>query len=166
MGATYPDLYAAVGVHSGLACGAANDLPSAVVAMRQGDLADSLGSREVSSDLRNGPAVPIIVFHGDRDTTVHPRNGDHVIARSIGTMNARKTVHQGQVPGGHSYTRTMHADPSGRAIFEHWEIHGAAHAWSGGSPTGSYTDPRGPDATREMLRFFLEHRGQTLDRGE
>jgi len=166
MGATYPDLYAAVGVHSGLACGAANDLPSAVVAMRQGDLADSLGSRQVSSDLRNGPAVPIIVFHGDRDTTVHPRNGDHVIARSIGTMNARKTVHQGQVPGGHSYTRTMHADPSGRAIFEHWEIHGAAHAWSGGSPTGSYTDPRGPDATREMLRFFLEHRGQTLDRGE
>jgi len=166
MGATYPDLYAAVGVHSGLACGAANDLPSAVVAMRQGDLADSLGSREVSSDLRNGPAVPIIVFHGDRDTTVHPRNGDHVIARSIGTMNARKTVHQGQVPGGHSYTRTMHADPSGRAIFEHWEIHGAAHAWSGGSPTGSCTDPRGPDATREMLRFFLEHRGQTLDRGE
>ena len=164
MGATYPDLYAAVGVHSGLACGAANDLPSAFVAMRQGDLADSLGSSDVPSDLRNGPAVPIIVFHGDRDTTVHPRNGDHVIARSTRTMNARKTVHQGQVPGGHSYTRTIHADPSGRAIFEHWDIHGAAHAWSGGSPAGSYTDPRGPDATREMLRFFLEHRGRMSDR--
>ena len=108
--------------------------------------------------------MPIIVFHGDRDTTVHPRNGDHVIARSTRTTNARKTVHQGQVPGGHSYTRTIHADPSGRAIFEHWDIHGAAHAWSGGSPAGSYTDPRGPDATREMLRFFLEHRGRTSDR--
>jgi poly(hydroxyalkanoate) depolymerase family esterase len=164
MGATYPDLYAAIGVHSGLACGAASDLPSAYAAMRQGDLADSSGAGDVSSDLRNGPAVPIIVFHGDRDTTVHPRNGDHVIARSR-AINWRKTVHRGQVPGGHSYTRTLHADPSGRAIFEHWDIHGAAHAWSGGSPAGSYTDPQGPDATCEMLRFFLEHRGQTSGRG-
>ncbi len=162
MGATYPDLYAAIGVHSGLACGAANDLPSAFAAMQQGDMADDLGSSDISADLRNGPAVPIIVFHGDRDTTVHPRNGDHVIARSMRTTNARKTVHEGQVPGGHSYTRTVHADPGGRAAFEHWEIHGAAHAWSGGSPAGSFTDPRGPDATREMLRFFLEHRGQAL----
>jgi poly(hydroxyalkanoate) depolymerase family esterase len=161
MGATYPDLYAAIGVHSGLACGAANDLPSAFVAMRQGDWADALGSGDISSVLRNGQAVPTIVFHGDRDTTVHPRNGDHVIARSMRTTNSRKTVHRGRVPGGHAYTRTIHTDPSGRVTFEHWEIHGAAHAWSGGSPAGSFTDPRGPDATREMLRFFLEHRIQT-----
>ena len=157
MGATYPDLYAAIGVHSGLACGAANDLPSAFVAMRQGDLAAALGSGDISPVLRDGQAVPTIVFHGDRDTTVHPRNGDHVIARSMRTTNAQKTVHRGRVPGGHAYTRTIHTDPSGRAIFEHWEIHGAGHAWSGGSPAGSYTDPRGPDAAREMLRFFLEH---------
>ena len=157
MGATYPDLYAAIGVHSGLACGAANDLPSAFLAMRQGDLADPLGSNDISSTLRNGPPVPTIVFHGNRDTTVHPRNGDHVIAQSMKTMNLRRTVHHGQAAGGHAYTRTIHTDPSGRAIFEHWEIHGAAHAWSGGSPTGSYTDPQGPDATREMLRFFLTH---------
>ena len=160
MGATYPDLYAAIGVHSGLACGAANDLPSAFVAMRQGDLADAL-SGDSSPVLRNGQAVPTIVFHGDRDTTVHPRNGDHVIARSMRTTNSRKTVHRGRVPGGHAYTRTIHTDPSGRAMFEHWEIHGATHAWSGGSPAGSFTDPRGPDATREMLRFFLEHRIHT-----
>jgi poly(hydroxyalkanoate) depolymerase family esterase len=157
MGATYPDLYAAIGVHSGLACGAATDLPSAFVAMRQGDSADALGSGHLSPVLGNGQAVPTIVFHGDRDTTVHPRNGDHVIARSMRTTNSRKTVHRDRVPGGHAYTRTIHTDPSGRAVFEHWEIHGAAHAWSGGSLAGSFTDPRGPDATREMLRFFLEH---------
>lgn len=167
MGATYPDLYAAVGVHSGLACGAASDLPSALVAMRQGDLqgaaADRWRSSDIAPDASNGPAVPIIVFHGDRDTTVHPRNGDHVIARSR-AMNGPKTVHRGHVPGGHSYTRTIYADANGRAVVEHWDIHGAAHAWSGGSSAGSYTDPRGPDATREMLRFFLEHRAQPSDR--
>ena len=157
MGATYPDLYAAVGVHSGLACGAANDLPSAFVAMRQGDLTAFSGSGDISAVLADGVAVPTIVFHGDRDTTVHPRNGDHVIARSMRTTNWQKKVHRGRVPGGHAYTRTIHADASGRAIFEHWEIHGAGHAWSGGSTAGSYTDPRGPDAAREMLRFFLEH---------
>ena len=88
---------------------------------------------------------------------MHPRNGDRVIALSMRTTNTQKIVHRGRVPGGHAYTRTIHADASGRAIFEHWEIHGAGHAWSGGSPAGSYTDPRGPDAAREMVRFFLEH---------
>jgi poly(hydroxyalkanoate) depolymerase family esterase len=160
MGATYPDLYAAIGVHSGLASGAANDLPSAFVAMRQGDFGDPLDSSHISL-IRNGAPVPTIVFHGDRDTTVNPRNGDHVIARSVRTANLRKTVHRGRVPGGHAYTRTIHTDPNGRAIFEHWQIHGAGHAWSGGSPAGSFTDRRGPDATREMLRFFLEHRIHT-----
>jgi len=157
MGATYPDLYAAIGVHSGLACGAASDLPTAFVAMRQGELPVSSGVRDISTVQGHGPAVPTIVFHGDSDTTVHPRNGDHVIAHSKRTTNLQEKVHRGRVPGGHSYTRTIHTDTSGRAIFEHWEIHGAGHAWSGGSPAGSYTDPRGPDATREMLRFFLEH---------
>jgi poly(hydroxyalkanoate) depolymerase family esterase len=157
MGETYSDLYAAIGVHSGLACGAAKDLPSAFVAMRQGELSGSSGAGDASEVLGHVSAVPTIVFHGDRDTTVHPRNGDHVIAQSKGATNLQEKVHRGRVPGGHSYTRTIHTDTSGRAIFEHWEIHGAGHAWSGGSTAGSYTDPRGPDATREMLRFFLEH---------
>jgi poly(hydroxyalkanoate) depolymerase family esterase len=150
MGATYNDLYAAIGIHSGLACGVATDLPSALVAMRQG----GSGHKVVSGDR---PPLPTIVFHGDRDTTVHPNNGGQILEQSVRTTSTQKRVHRGQVPGGHAYTRTILSDASGRGMLEHWNIHGAGHAWSGGSPAGSYTDPRGPDATREMLRFFLEH---------
>jgi poly(hydroxyalkanoate) depolymerase family esterase len=150
MGATYNDLYAAIGIHSGLACGVATDLPSALVAMRQGG-----SDRKVISGDR--PPVPTIVFHGDRDTTVHPDNGGQILEQSVKTTTTQKKVHRGQIPGGHAYTRTIMSDGSGRGVLEHWNIHGAGHAWSGGSPAGSYTDPRGPDATREMLRFFLEH---------
>jgi poly(hydroxyalkanoate) depolymerase family esterase len=149
MGATHADLYAAVGIHSGLACGAASDLPSAFVAMRQGP-----GS-EATADSR--PIVPTIVFHGDHDTTVHPNNGDRIIGHSTKVTSSTTKVLGGRVPHGHAYTRTIVTDAGGRAISEHWTIHGAGHAWSGGSPAGSYTDPRGPNATREMLRFFLEH---------
>ncbi|KAA2213630.1 PHB depolymerase family esterase [Pseudoroseomonas oryzae] len=154
MGATYPDLYAAVGVHSGLACGAARDMPSAFAAMRQGAAAPF-----PSGDGRR--LVPAIVFHADRDSTVHPRNGDQVIAQSAAHPAAaglRATVQRGQVPGGHAYSRTCHLDAEERAVLEQWQVHGGGHAWSGGSPAGSYTDPRGPDASREMLRFFLVHR--------
>jgi poly(3-hydroxybutyrate) depolymerase len=99
------------------------------------------------------------VFHGDQDATVHPCNGDQVVAQSRKalTTDLKTTVQHGRVPGGHAYSRTLHADASGRAILEQWIIHGAGHAWAGGSPAGSYTDPRGPDASREMLRFFVEH---------
>ena len=156
MGATYHDLYAAIGIHSGLACGAAIDLPSAFVAMRQGDLATSSGSGDRIIPT-GGPTVPTIVFHDDRDMTVHPSNADHILEQSARTTSTQEILYRGRIPGGHAYTRTVHTDASGRGIFEHWNIHGAGHAWSGGSPAGSYTDPRGPDATREMLRFFLEH---------
>jgi poly(hydroxyalkanoate) depolymerase family esterase len=149
MGATYPDLYASVGIHSGVACGAASDLPSAFVAMRQGG-----GSKAIAD---GKPVVPTIVFHGDRDTTVNPNNGDRIIEQSAKATSPTTKVLRGRVPHGHAYTRTILTDGGGLAISEHWNIHGAGHAWSGGSPAGSYTDPRGPDATREMLRFFLEH---------
>jgi poly(hydroxyalkanoate) depolymerase family esterase len=151
MGATYPDLYAAIGVHSGLACGAAQDLPSALAAMRQ-------GGPPAAGTSRNGSRrpVPTIVFHGDRDTTVSPVNGDQVIAQSKAGADLRPTVNRGQAEGGTTYTRTVQVDAGGRPILEQWVLHGTGHAWSGGSPTGSYTDPRGPDASREMLRFFLE----------
>jgi poly(3-hydroxybutyrate) depolymerase len=99
----------------------------------------------------------MIVFHGDRDITVHPNNGDQLLEQSIRTTSTQKHVHRGRVPGGHAYARIIHTDASGREIFEPWNVHGAGHAWSGGSPAGSYTDPLGPRVTREMLRFFLEH---------
>jgi poly(3-hydroxybutyrate) depolymerase len=105
--------------------------------------------------------VPTIVFHADRDTTVHPSNGDQVVAQAAGAASnggLRATVERGQVPGGRAYSRTLHADAGGGpAVLEQWVVHGGGHAWSGGSPGGSYTDPRGPDASREMLRFFLDH---------
>ena len=154
MGATYPDLYRAIGVHSGLACGAASDLPSAFVAMRQG------GSRSGATSHRfDGPrgGVPTIVFHGDRDTTVNPINGDQVIAQSKASADLRITVSHGEAPGGISYTRTVQIDDNGRPMLEQWVLHGAGHAWSGGSTSGSYTEPRGPNASREMMRFFLQH---------
>jgi poly(hydroxyalkanoate) depolymerase family esterase len=144
VGEAYPDLYAAIGVHSGLAVGSAHDVPSAFAAMR---------GMPSSSPGGSSRAVPIIVFHGDRDTTVHPRNADQVIS---GAASSKKAVDRGQVPGGHAYTRTVHSDPAGRVMVEHWLVHGAGHAWSGGSPHGSYTDPKGPDAAREMRRFFDE----------
>jgi poly(hydroxyalkanoate) depolymerase family esterase len=150
MGARYPDLYAAVGVHSGLACGAASDLPSAFAAMRQGSAPGAIA--------KAGIPVPAIVFHGDRDTTVHPENADRVLDRPGEVESPTSKVICGRVPDGHSYTRTILIDAHGRDISEHWSVHGAGHAWSGGSAAGSYTDPRGPDATREMLRFFLERR--------
>ena len=158
MGATYPDLYAAIGVHSGLACGAASDLPSAFAAMRQAQRVSISRAGDASGAEGYPRSVPTIVFHGDQDTTVHPGNGDAVIARAkeTTTSDLRLSVQHGRVPGGHAYSRTVQHDESGRAILEQWVIHGAGHAWSGGSPAGSYTDPRGPDAAREMLRFFLE----------
>ncbi len=166
MGTTYPDLYAAVGVHSGLAPGAAQDLSSAFTAMRNGGPAaarhDSPTQRTTGKSTR---IVPIIVFHGDRDTTVHPRNGDHLLAHYqaangsdvTGASAPRVTTREGRVTGGYTYTCATHHDTDGRAVSEQWTVHGLGHAWSGGSVPGSYTDPKGPDASAEMMRFFDQH---------
>jgi poly(hydroxyalkanoate) depolymerase family esterase len=155
MGAAYPDLYAAIGIHSGLAVASAHDVPSAFAAMRG---MPPPSPRGAVSGQASG-TVPVIVFHGDRDATVHPRNGEQVILESVDRNAASSTlsVERGRVPGGHAYTRTVHSDPTGRVILEHWLVHGAGHAWSGGSPRGSYTDPKGPDAARAMIRFFYQN---------
>ena len=145
---TYPELYAAVGIHSGLGYAAARDLPSALAAMR--------GEEPVTAEVAGEPrhVVPTIVFHGDEDTTVHPKNAEHVLARPAPPGAPRPQVESGENRG-LGYTRTVQADASGKPVVEHWVGHGAGHAWSGGSLDGSYADPRGPEASREMLRFFL-----------
>ncbi len=155
MGVTYPDLYAAVGIHSGLAFGSAHDLPSGLAAMKgmPASIGRSSGAAEASH------SIPTIVFHGDHDKTVHPRNGTDVIARSAhreGGHGGQVRTERGQAPDGHSYTRTVHRDAAGRVVLEHWLVHGGGHAWFGGNRAGSYSDPRGPSAAAEMIRFFLQ----------
>ena len=154
MAAMYPDLYAAVGVHSGLAYGAAHDLPSAFAAMQQGTVYHARPLQET---------IPLITFHGDGDTTVAPVNADYLLDQwlqaacaGLGSVPGMK-VERGQVANGHAYTRCIYHDVSGRALVEQWTVHQAGHGWSGGSLSGSYTDPQGPNASTEMVRFFTEH---------
>ncbi|CUI06415.1 extracellular catalytic domain type 1 short-chain-length polyhydroxyalkanoate depolymerase [Massilia antarctica] len=148
MGTLYPELYAAVGVHSGLPFASAHDLPSALAAMK-----GNFGPQKAS-----GKSIPIIVFHGDKDTTVHPVNGDELIKRGAHQESKGFVTEPGRVPDGHAYTRTVHQRADGTPQAEQWLIHGAGHAWSGGSARGSYTDGKGPDASREMMRFFQTKR--------
>jgi poly(3-hydroxybutyrate) depolymerase len=165
MGVTYPDLYAAVGVHSGLAPGAAQDLSSAFTTMQHGAAGTMHQDATIGEPVR---IMPVIVFHGDRDTTVHPRNADHLLTHyragkpldgreGKGKLASPVVVRQGQVPDGYAYTCATRQDADGCAMAEQWTIHGLGHAWSGGSRAGSYTDPKGPDASAEMLRFFDQH---------
>ena len=163
MGTTYADLYCAVGIHSGLAYAAARDVPSAFAAMR-GE--KSKKTKVKASRQRIARVIPTIVFHGDSDTTVHPSNGDQVVAEASSAssgdhfaprVQSGDTTVESGVAGGRTYTRTTYRDAERKALTEHWLVHGAGHAWSGGSTEGSYSDPAGPDASREMLRFFLQH---------
>lgn len=169
---TYPELFAAVGVHSGLPHGVAQSLPDALAAMQGGT--GPLGGGGTARTSGWASEVPAIIFHGDRDTTVHPSNAERVAAQYAATHredetarpgmgNPRVTVERGQVANGHAYTRTMHHDAKGEPRLEQWQVHGAGHAWSGGSAHGSYTDPRGPDAAKAMLRFFYCHRQGARD---
>lgn len=145
LASTYPDLYAAAGVHSGLAPGVASDLPSALSAMKD---------PSTHSFAQAGSGVPTIVFHGDNDIIVHPANAQRVIAACVGSSPRVETVRVPGVSNKRHSTKHIYRNSAGNIIAERWEIHGAGHAWAGGSQIGSYTDGSGPDATAEMLRFF------------
>ena len=150
LGRTYPDLFAAIGVHSGLPYGAAHDIGSAFAAMHgQAKPAPSSAA----------PGIPTIVFHGDHDHTVVAANADAIVAQAQATRPGRPSLQACLLPderiGGRSCSRTLYLDAGGRTQIEQWVVHGAGHAWSGGDPSGSYTDAEGPDASAEMLRFFM-----------
>ena len=140
MGHAYPELFAAVGVHSGLRAGAASDLPSALMAMNS-------GAARPAPSAQN---LPTIVFHGDQDRTVHPSNGEQVVAFATAPF-----VERGGSAHGREYSRSIYRNAAQEVVAEHWLVHGGGHAWAGGSAAGSYTDAEGPDATEAMLRFFF-----------
>ncbi len=151
LGRTYPDLFAAVGCHSGLAHGCAIGTGAAMQAMQYGEFAGAVHA--------GVSARPMIVFHGDLDGMVHPRNGHGVVEQSIalhGRLGAAVTAQsETGARGGRSFTREIHHSEQGGVVVEHWTVHGSGHAWSGGRRQGSFTDENGPDASREMMRFFL-----------
>lgn len=157
LGRTYPDLFAAVGVHSGLPYGVAHDVPSAFGAMKNpGQRAHPPGHPGARANM---PAVPTIVFHGTADETVDPGNGKSIVQHAAQELaddpGLQKSVHEATAAGGVRYTRTVYVDGIDHPLVEYWVLHGGRHAWSGGSAGGSFTDPSGPDASAEMVRFFL-----------
>lgn len=148
----YPHIFAAVGVHSGLPSGAAQDLMSAFGAMRRG-----------ARGMATAP-MPTIVFHGSADTTVHPDNGDHISDAALAALKAAGLPLQksrskvGAETQETSTEKTVYRVADGPSYVEHWRIDAGPHAWSGGDAAGSYTDPDGPSASAAMLAFFLQHR--------
>ena len=156
MSATYPELYAAIGVHSGLAHGSATDVVSAFAVMRGGPASAASAPRKTRRK-RTNAHVRTIVFHGASDQTVNPSNAEMILADARASLAGpiRETRHDG-FTGGRAYKRSVITTGSGIPHIEHWAIDGLGHAWSGGSLEGSHTDNNGPDASREMLRFFLE----------
>ncbi|HKP66703.1 MAG TPA: PHB depolymerase family esterase [Casimicrobiaceae bacterium] len=153
LGQTYPDLYAAIGSHSGLPYAAATDVFAALDVMARGPADRQLPHA-------GGARVPTIVFHGDADRTVHLGNANAIVAAVInGTSIAGRPVTTRRAANGgrRSHTTTTYRDSRDRDCVEQWIVHEAGHAWSGGSAEGSHTDPAGPDATGAMLRFFRSH---------
>jgi poly(hydroxyalkanoate) depolymerase family esterase len=170
MATEYPEIFAAAAVHSGMPYSAAKSLFSALSAMKNGPRRRWYDITSKSEG--TAPAVPMIVFHGDADRVVHPINGDHVIRQAVEATSGPEcdpvtmtTTVERNAPERRSYTRTIYHDERGRDISEQWVIHGSGHAWSGGCSDGSYTDPNGPDATNEMMRFFYDRKLMPAQRG-
>ena len=167
LGATYPDIFAAIGVHSGVEYHAATTHIGALKTMLQGGPSPvKQGQNAYAAMGKFARTVPSIVFHGTGDFIVNSVNGDQVVQQWMQTdilasngayladFNHPTSTMTDQVPGGHSYTRHRWHDHNGREIQEYWKVNGMGHGWSGGSSSGSYTDLQGPGAREEMYRFF------------
>ncbi len=171
MGATYPDLYAAIGVHSGLQYKAAdNSMAALVVQKRGGPDPDRQGHQAFLSARPEARVLPTIVFHGEDDTVVDVVNAHQTLSQWAQTndyaydgsdndsiTDESADVIRGQVPEGYDYVIYVYENPEGEAIMEKWIVEELGHEWSGGDREESYTDPEGPDASEEMVRFFGEH---------
>jgi poly(hydroxyalkanoate) depolymerase family esterase len=162
MAATYSDLYAAVGIHSGMPYGAAQNLLAAITAMKDGAAS---GARLPSK------SIPLIVFHGDQDIMVNSRNGEQLVSQWLGaSVTSRRqetSAAQAHEGNGRAFTRTLYRDSAGHTLAENFLVHDAGHAWSGGGSAGSFADSLGPDASREMMRFFaaVSNDAATSERG-
>jgi poly(3-hydroxybutyrate) depolymerase len=99
-------------------------------------------------------AIPIIIFHGDRDATVSVRNSGAIVEQILAGRELQRQASDDALAG-RTYQRACYSDASGVPVIEQWTLRGAGHAWSGGNAAGSFTDARGPDASAEMVRFFL-----------
>ena len=150
LGVTHPEVFSAIGIHSGLPHGAAHDVASAFAAMR---------GEAASGPARGKRPVRTIVFHGSADPTVHPANADRIVEAAAAGSRVVLSHESGRSRGGRTWSRTTASTPDGTAWTEDWRIEGAGHAWSGGVSEGSYTDPTGPDASEEMARFFMAGSG-------
>jgi poly(hydroxyalkanoate) depolymerase family esterase len=165
LGETHPDVFAAVGAHSGLPYGAAHDVASAFAAMHGAAQAGAGVRAPTRGPSGRAPAasrgVPTIVFHGDRDATVALKNGAAIAEQARANLASEtgpfKSEVQSHTAHGRRCTRTAYVDEDGLPWVEEWTVHGGGHAWSGGSAAGSFTETHGPDASREMMRFFMLH---------
>ena len=170
LGANYPDIFAAIGVHSGIEYQAVTSIISAFKVMRHGGPDPvSQGQRAFESMGSYKRVVPTIVFQGTRDRIVPPISGDQVVQQWMQTNHLAShglyladfkyptRTTPGQVPGGYAYPMYSWKDSRGKEIQAYWKINGLGHAWSGGSPSGSYTDPQGPNASEAMYQFFMNH---------
>ena len=173
MAGLYPELFAAVGVHSGLPPGAATDVISAFSAMRRGAkrgkaaAGSANAANDANADENDAFVMPTIVFHGSADKTVNPDNGEQITQAALAAikgagMTLKKVEQSEDSPGAPSgrrdTTRTIYRAADGKPYIEHWAIGSGPHAWSGGDAAGSFTDPHGPSASQAMVEFFLQHR--------
>jgi len=170
LGATYPDIFAAIGIHSGLEYQALKSHHGALTISKRGG-PDPLQQGQAAYEAMGSYAriVPTIVFHGTKDTVINITNGDQVVQQWMQTdmlashdtyvadFNAPATATTYKIPTGYAYTVYTWQNSRGKTIQEYWKVNGLGHAWSGGNSSGSYTDSRGPSASEALYAFFMHH---------
>ncbi len=159
LGATYPDIYRAIALHSGIAYGLATAVPQALEAMRtpKGD-AVKLGTAVVAAMGERRRVVPVLIIQGTTDASVNEANARLLAqqwANANGITGAAQEIQQMGKPPAYPVARSMFRVKE-TTVVELWMVQGLGHAWSGGSKAGTYTDDKGPDASRAIVKFIGE----------